>query len=204
MGLNPLPDMELYWSSDTFNYNKEIAQVFSLVRFKKITENIHLHDNTMEPPRGSPDHDKLFKVRPLITELNKIYQTEAYNSQVQSVDECMVKFNGRSSLKQYMPKKPIKRGFKVWARCDAKTGYLYNFEIYTGKGDNTENEGLGYNVVMKLCANIGSNILVAFDNFFTSCNLIEDLYEKGIYVVGTVRSNRKIFLKLLKISSQMP
>ncbi|XP_068626117.1 piggyBac transposable element-derived protein 4-like [Battus philenor] len=105
MGLNPLPDMELYWSSDPFYYNKEIAQVFPIIRFKKITENLHLNDNEMEPPRGSSEYDKLYKLRPLLTVLNKVYQREAFNSEVQSIDECMVKFKGRSSLKQYMPKK---------------------------------------------------------------------------------------------------
>lgn len=154
MGLNPLPDMELYWSSDPFYHNKEIAQVFPIVRFKKITENLHLNDNETEPPRGSSEYDKLYKLRPLLTKLNKVYQKEAFNSEVQSIDECMVKFKGRSTLKQYMPKKPIKRGFKVWARCDAKTGYLYQFEVYTRKGDSIENEGLGYNVVMKLCSSL--------------------------------------------------
>ncbi|GBP39407.1 PiggyBac transposable element-derived protein 4 [Eumeta japonica] len=54
-----------------------------------------------------------------------------------------------------------------------------------------ENEGLGYNVVSKLCQNVPRNSLVAFDNFFTGCNLLESLYEKGIYSVGTVRINRK-------------
>lgn len=44
----------------------------------------------------------------------------------------MIKFKGRCGLKQYMPKKPIKRGFKVWALVDSE-GYLYNFDIYTGK-----------------------------------------------------------------------
>lgn len=100
MGLNPLPDMELYWSSDPFYYTKEIAQVFPIVRFKKITENLHLNDNEIEPPRNSSDYDKLYKLRPFLTALNKVFQREAYNSDVQSVDECMVKFKGRSSLKQ--------------------------------------------------------------------------------------------------------
>lgn len=189
MRLNPLPDFELYWSSDPFYYNKEITQVFPIVRFKKITENLHLNDNEMQP-RDSPDHDKLYKVRPLITEQNKFYQRQAYNSSVQSVDEYMVKFKGRSTLKQYMPKKPIKRGFKIWARCDAKTGYMYQFEVYTSKGDSTENNGLGYNVVMKLCNNVPGNTLVAFDNFFTSVTLMEDLFDRNIYAVGKVRSNK--------------
>lgn len=129
MGLNPLPDMDLYWSSDSFYNNNEISRVFPIVRFKNITENLHLNDSSTEPPRDSPDFDKLFKLRPLITTLNKVYQDEAYDSSIQSIDECIVKFKGRCSLKQYMPKKPIKRGFKIWARCDASTRYLYQFEI---------------------------------------------------------------------------
>lgn len=102
-----------------------------------------------------------------------------------------MKFKGRLTLKQYMPKKPIKRGFKIWARCDSATGYLYQFEIYTGKGDSMEDEGLGYNVVKKLSAGLPENTLIAFDNFFTSCNLMEDLYENQIFAVGTVKVNRK-------------
>lgn len=31
-----------------------------------------------------------------------------------AVDEAIVPFKGQFSLKQYMPKKPVKRGFKVW------------------------------------------------------------------------------------------
>lgn len=105
IGLNPLPDMELYSSSDTFYNNPEISRVFPLTRFKKITENLHLNNNELEPRRNSAEYDKLYKLRPLITELNDIFQNEMENSSRQSIDECVVKFKGRSSLKQYMPKK---------------------------------------------------------------------------------------------------
>ncbi|CAK1590989.1 unnamed protein product [Parnassius mnemosyne] len=176
IGLNPLPDMELYWSNDPFYNNAEISKIMPIKRFKKIIENLHINDNEKEPNRNSPEYDKMYKLRPMIQELNKLFQQETGNSSKQSIDECMVKFKGRSSLKQYMPKKPIKRGFKIWARCDSVTGYLYQFEIYTGKGDSMEDEGLGYNVVKKLSAGLPENTLIAFDNFFTSCNLMEDLY----------------------------
>lgn len=49
MGLNPLPNMEYYWSTDPFYNNSEISKVFTLKRFKKITENLHLNDNSLEP-----------------------------------------------------------------------------------------------------------------------------------------------------------
>lgn len=140
----------------------------------------------------------MYKLRPMISELNTIFQEETENSSKQSIDECMVKFKGRSSLKQYMPKKTIKRGFKVWARCDATSGYLYKFDIYSGKGDNTEDEGLGFNVVMKLSRELPENTLIAFDNFFTSCNLMDALYERKIFAVGTVRINRKDLPNMMK------
>jgi len=45
----------------------------------------------------------------------------------------MIACKGRTTLKQYMPLKPIKRGIKVLAAACSKTGYLLNFDIYQGK-----------------------------------------------------------------------
>jgi len=44
----------------------------------------------------------------------------------------MVKFKGRSTIKQYMPQKPIKRGYTIWMLND-KTKYTSKFQVYTGK-----------------------------------------------------------------------
>lgn len=55
MGLNPLPDMELYWSNDTFYNNPEISQIMPVKRFKKITENLHINDNEHEPQKDSAE-----------------------------------------------------------------------------------------------------------------------------------------------------
>ena len=59
------------------------------------------------------------------------------------IDETMVKFKGRSSFKQYLPAKPIERGYKIWRLCDSITGYLFNCRIYVGKTDAINNETLG-------------------------------------------------------------
>jgi hypothetical protein len=45
-----------------------------------------------------------------------------------TVDECMVKFNGRISYMQYKPKMPVKRGYKIWLRAD-KFGYVLWFSV---------------------------------------------------------------------------
>ena len=70
-------------------------------------------DNNTLVPRGSPGHDRLGKVRPLIDHLASRF-TEMYEPHCEvSVDEAMIKFQGRFSLKEYMPLKPTKRGITV-------------------------------------------------------------------------------------------
>ncbi|CAH1962173.1 unnamed protein product [Acanthoscelides obtectus] len=106
----------------------------------------------------------------------------------------MIAFKGRSSIKQYMPMKPVKRGYKVWCLADSATGYICKFYIYTSKTSDSEkqNYGLGERVVINLTSSLkNKNCMVAFDNSFTSVNLMETLLKDGIYALGTVRSNRK-------------
>ncbi len=55
----------------------------------------------------------------------------------------MIKFQGRSSLKQYLPNKPVKRGIKVWVLADSQNGYFYNMQVYTGR-ERTPEKQLGY------------------------------------------------------------
>lgn len=103
-----------------------------------------------------------------------------------------------------MPLKPIKRGYKVWCRCDSNTGYLYEFQIYTGKTGTGTEEGLGYNVVKMLTEKLIDkaleeyHIIVTFDNFFCDYKLLQYLYENGIYATGTVRRHRKDLPTLIK------
>lgn len=111
-----------------------------------------------------------------------------------AVDESMVAFKGRTSLKQYMPQKPIKRGFKIWAMSCAGTGYLLNFSVYEGKRASTEEGSLGEKTVLELTTHLqGKNFVVYFDNFFTSFPLLTKLLDRNIFACGTVRSNRKHF-----------
>ena len=82
----------------------------------------------------------------------------------QSIDEHMCKFKGKSIMRQYMKNKPIKWSFKFWFRCGAKSGYLYEFDMYLGKKGNTE-FGLGESVVLSLCQKLkDTHCFVYFDN----------------------------------------
>ncbi|CAG5046367.1 unnamed protein product [Parnassius apollo] len=124
MGIHKLPCIEHYWSSDPLLHVVEIAETMTLKRFQKLMKYLHLNDNANMPNRNDDNYDKLYKIRPLLDYINVKCQTNAKNTHSQSIDECMIKFKGRSTLKQYMHMKPIKRGFKVWARADSHSGYL--------------------------------------------------------------------------------
>ncbi len=91
----------------------------------------------------------------------------------------MIKFQGQSSLKHYMPMKPIKRGIKVWVLADSANGYFHKFDIYTGKQKKRQ-VGFGEYVVKTLTDGLKKkNHHVFFDNFFTSPKLLEDMEKDG-------------------------
>ena len=83
-------------------------------------------------------------------------------------------------------------------RCDAKTGYIFDLNVYSGKSENEEfSEGiLGKRVVNKLCSTIKiSDVVMFFDRFFTSVKLIHTL---PFSAVGTVIKSRKNVPKFAK------
>uniref|UniRef100_A0A0L8HE04 PiggyBac transposable element-derived protein domain-containing protein n=1 Tax=Octopus bimaculoides TaxID=37653 RepID=A0A0L8HE04_OCTBM len=75
---------------------------------------------------------------------------------------------------------------------------MHAFDLYTGKRDSpnkTENAfGLGGNIVLDLIDVVGvpgnTGFKIFFDNYFTSIQLMEKLFEKGICASGTCRENR--------------
>ena len=131
--IHRVPQFNNIWSSDWVLGVPALASIFPRKRFWQLWTNLHLVDNTQAPDRSEPSFDRLYKLRPLLTILGQSFRGAYKPAQQISVDEAMVKFKGRSSLKQYMPMKPIKRGFKIWCLCDANGGYLQEFQIYTGK-----------------------------------------------------------------------
>ncbi len=193
MGITRLPDLRDYWSTSEVLHYFPIASRIPRKRFLELSSFLHFVDNDDIVGRGQPGYDRLAKVRPVISALQTSFLASYRPNRENSIDEAMIKFKGHSSLKQYLPKKPIKRGFKVWTRADSWNGFVSNFDVYTGKDESggTE-EGLGAKVVKKLSrALVGGSYHLYFDNFFSSIPLFEDLLKDNIYACGTFRKDRK-------------
>ena len=65
-GINSLPRISMYWSSDSFIRNSGIQNVMTKNRFEEISQHIHFNDSSQEPPRGADNHDRLSKLRPIL------------------------------------------------------------------------------------------------------------------------------------------
>jgi len=100
-----------------------------------------------------------------------------------------------------MPKKPIKRGFKIWCLVN-KYEYLWNFEVYTGKISDNVEKLLGARVVKQLSKPIqNKNHLLFFDSYITNYALMLYLKSKNVHACGTINLSRKYLpnLKMIKI-----
>lgn len=64
MSLLKLPSTRLYWSSNLGQ--SQIYEIMTCNRWEEIKRHLHFNDNMMLRPAGSPGHDKLFKIRPVI------------------------------------------------------------------------------------------------------------------------------------------
>lgn len=203
MGFHNLPSIKLYWSQDSNFKVDRISDVITQKRFLAILRYIHLNDNNQMPKRGELNYDKLYKLRPMIDMLNENFKQLYTPKREISIDESMVGFKGRSSLKQYMPMKPTKRGFKIWVMA-CTSGYMVSFQVYQGKEEASENT-LGERVILQLCRPyMDKGYCLFFDNFFSTLPLINMLLNRQTFACGTFRVNRKNYPKeLLKSDKEM-
>ena len=89
----------------------------------------------------------------------------------------------------------VKRGIKIWIRCDSKSGFMHQFEFYLGKkaSPRPSSMGLMFDIVDRLTRRLhGQFFRIYFDNAYTSVHLLLYLLENDIYSCGTCVMNRKL------------
>ena len=79
-----------------------IADVMSKGRFQKLSHYFHLNENSAAVPKGQPEYDPLLKVRPLLDAITVNSCAHYFPGRDISLDEAMIKLNGRLSFKQYV------------------------------------------------------------------------------------------------------
>ncbi|KAL7406584.1 hypothetical protein ABVT39_022659 [Epinephelus coioides] len=188
MGILQLPARRDYWRQKKWLFQTCVPKAMSRDRFAMIWRYLHLQDNLADDVDRS---DKLWKLRwfldYLTTQFQSLYELDGFVT----VDESMVKLKGRLAFRQYLPLKPTKWGVNVWVMAETSTGYVANFQVYTGR-EGTQEKGLAHRVVMDLSTPYyGSHLSIYMENFYSGVELFQDMKSKGLNACGTVRANRK-------------
>lgn len=156
-------------------------------RFQEIMRCLRFDDK-----RNRNIGDKFAPIRTLWEKVMSNLQNRYIPGENLTIDEQLVPYRGRVSFRQYMPSKPDKYGMKVWWICDSKNAYPLLGIPYLGKEGGARATNLGKTVVLDLVKKYeqtGRNITM--DNFFSSKELCEELLQKGLTMVGTMRKNKR-------------
>jgi len=198
----------LYWDQGQkyFMLGTNIPNVMKRDRFMQIRRYLHFSEDAPVPSQAShASRDKLAKIRYIVDSIRSAFQREYVPHKEITIDEAMIPFKGRLAFKQYMREKPVKFGIKMFVLADARNGYCFNLEVYAGKhGSNLDCVlSLSSKIVIELSKPLLNEGRFLFtDNFYTSPALAHYLVKESTYLTGTVRTDRKGFLKALVVEQR--
>ena len=101
-------------------------------RIFQLLRSLHFGDNKLQ----TQSYDK---TEPLIHLFNKQCDLVVEQEQNISINEQVIRFKGTSApknYKQYMPKKPISREFKLWC-ISGVSAFAYKVKLYRGASGST-------------------------------------------------------------------
>ena len=182
-----------YWSLRPIIHTPYASSVaMSRDRFLALLTMFHLNNNDARAARGQPGFDPLFKIRPVIDTLITKFQDTYTPEEQMTIDEAICPFRGRIFFRVYIKGKPHKYGIKIFELCEAKSGYVYNLEVYTGAHPTNKEHTTAFSVVDRLCDKIkGNGHCVYMDRWFSSPKIFDHLWGCNTKAAGTVMFNRK-------------
>ena len=110
-GLMPAADVRLYWKRSFFLLMPNVPSLMTRDNFLALDMYFHSFNRTAIP-RGN--EDRLILVRPVLEYILERYKSLVVLTKNLSLDEGMMPYKGRLSIKVYNPKKPKKYGVKFF------------------------------------------------------------------------------------------
>ncbi|XP_049772913.1 piggyBac transposable element-derived protein 3-like [Schistocerca cancellata] len=193
----------MYWAFGT--RVTDVAGKMSRKRFFAIRSALKLvTDNDVSSDVRAKD--KYWKIRPL---LNTVRAGCLQNPRTQkvSIDEQMIPFWGKTTMRQYIRGKPNPFGLKNFVST-SPDGLPLDFFMYEGKGDSIlegyDYLNIGGKVVMRLATTLPEGSIIYMDRYFTSVELLDCPHsDRGCQATGTIQSCKVPSLSDLQTDTEM-
>ena len=166
-------------------------------RFEFIKKCLKFDDPTTRGERFKTD--KFAAFRDIFEAWNELCALAVNPGDFVTIDECLYACRNQIGFKTFNPNKPSKYGINIKCLNEVSFPYTYRSEVFAGKPDNLV--GAQYytpttqGVTVRLLEKVGWRKLqgsnLTTDNLYTSIPLAQLLLEKGVSLLGTMRSNRK-------------
>lgn len=197
MGLSKASSIDKYWSKESGWKNNLILSTMKKNRFEDIAKHLSCHD-PITSPNTWPDttseergHKYLYMKAHPVYPVQLLWDTVAKNcrkkwtaSKNLAIDEAMVRYKGFKSTAQkvFMPLKPIRSGFKVFALAESATGFMLYFEIHPRAPTKM------LEVALSVCRHfMGRYHHIYCDKLYTSVAFARKLLEKKTYMTGAIK-----------------
>ncbi|KAI6646989.1 piggyBac-derived 2-like [Oopsacas minuta] len=181
--LVPFPNRRSYFTNseiyDLPNFKKHVTRdrFEELLKMLHLTDNEQIEDNLIAAKRFEA------KMGNFLSSFNANSKRLLAPARSLSIDEMMVKFYGRSVIRQYIKSKPTKYGVKLWSICCSCCGYSLTQNIYLGS--TVEKVG-GRDVVLQLTEPYLDKGHVKYcDRFFSHLDIAAYLRSRKTGMVGT-------------------
>ncbi|KAJ8528722.1 hypothetical protein ON010_g14608 [Phytophthora cinnamomi] len=160
-------------------------------RFEEIVRYLHFSSNDDPDARRV----KTWKIKPVEDAINDSFSRGMTVGPRIAFDEGMIPMRSRfNPMRQYLKAKPHPWGTKCYLTCDSATGYCYRAEIYQGREQSDRRDLLqSENAVVRnidIVLQGQRNRLIITDRFYTSVLLSSMLLDRGLFHVGTIRTDR--------------
>ena len=202
MSYNSFPEEKDHWSTDPYKGTPMIKRTMSRDRYLFIKNNLCFYDRHLRN-----ESDELFKIRKLFDRVPLIAKSMYQPSKELSIDESLILFKGKWKHMISNPHKAAKRGLETFDVCEARTGYMLNWKLYTGTQvtDIPKTEQTVVDLLKGIPQPEGHHVFT--DRFYTSPSMAKRLGEMKIGLTGTVRKDRKGLpdeIKSIKLSEKEP
>ncbi|KAJ8290086.1 hypothetical protein GJAV_G00008560 [Gymnothorax javanicus] len=175
MGLQSLPELEMYWNWQHCESCLTFLKTMSVKRFQQISTHIRVCNKNPEGLDSSPD--ELHMIRPLMEEIEDTIWETYCPKKCLTIDQAILNNLEAECNEEKQSNGPP----RVWLLCDSKSGYCHRMLIETQQDELMDGDP-GFRVVLPLLKGLeGKKHQVFLASSLASFPLLQKLLEQNIY-----------------------